>query len=411
MLILLIDQAKRLLDKNNQEYDWKEENGKTHIVFGIIANMKFKKGSKVEVLNTREAPLSSWWCAEIIFVDGRNYVVKYDRKSTDMGASVERVSREVIRPCPPPAKIPRSWVPGDITEVFDYGSWKLSVVLKVIEGDYFIVRLLGSHRRFRVHASDLRVRQSWQDNKWNVIGQDSRKCDDGKVNRLAKEGKFSNQIAQCSSRVEDRAGGHYLHFSNCNVNEECFHLLSKSINKRTRASFPSVNARNVACKKRRGSREEGRLRDNFGEHLPHLLEKVVAVASPQKVMGEIYMYDSLNNRTTGFSQMDMARRKPSGDVEYDYVTRLEPNDAGTMSSSVGSCSTSDSQYMPLHPMTCHVEGLKLEACKACFLRSKMMVGIVTFFALQMMWQGFHLILAISQSFADCMESKVLHAMI
>lgn len=137
----------------------------------IIVIMKFKKGSKVEVLNTREAPLSSWWCAEIISSNGHNYVVKYDRKLPEMGASVEMVSMEVIRPCPPSAKSSRSWVPGDIVEVFDYGFWKASVVSKVIEGDYFIVRLLGLHSRLRVHASDLRLRQSWQNNKWIVIGQ------------------------------------------------------------------------------------------------------------------------------------------------------------------------------------------------------------------------------------------------
>lgn len=137
----------------------------------IIVIMKFKKGSKVEVLNTREAPLSSWWCAEIISSNGHNYVVKYDRKLPEMGASVEMVSMEVIRPCPPSAKSSRSWVPGDIVEVFDYGFWKPSVVSKVIEGDYFIVRLLGLHSRLRVHASDLRLRQSWQNNKWIVIGQ------------------------------------------------------------------------------------------------------------------------------------------------------------------------------------------------------------------------------------------------
>lgn len=62
-------------------------------------------------------------------------------------------------------------MPGDIVEVFDYGFWKPSVVSKVIEGDYFIVRLLGLHSRLRVHASDLRLRQSWQNNKWIVIGQ------------------------------------------------------------------------------------------------------------------------------------------------------------------------------------------------------------------------------------------------
>lgn len=49
-------------------------------------------------------------------------------------------------------------------------------------------------------------------------------------------------------------------------------------------------------------------------------------------------------------------------------------------------------------------GKKLEACKAYLFMSKMMVGIATSFALRMMWQDFHLILAIKSVFffSDCL---------
>ena len=74
-----------------------------------------------------------------------------------MGAAVERVSRKAIRPCPPSVKSPCDWVAGDIAEVLDNSSWKLSEVSRVGGHGYFFVRLLGSSREFGVHASDLRL--------------------------------------------------------------------------------------------------------------------------------------------------------------------------------------------------------------------------------------------------------------
>lgn len=131
--------------------------------------MRFKKGSKVEVLNKREVPSGSWWSAKIISGNGHCYSVRYDRYLQGVGGAVERIPRRAIRPCPPPVKAPRSWVAGDIVEVSDNNSWKLAEVSKVVARNLYFVRLLGSFRKFRVHISDIRVRQSWQDNKWVVI--------------------------------------------------------------------------------------------------------------------------------------------------------------------------------------------------------------------------------------------------
>ena len=135
----------------------------------IIATMRFKEGSKVEVLDKREVPCGSWCCAKIVSSNGHYYSVKYDCYSGDTGVTVERVSRKAIRPCPPPVLSPRCWVPGDIGEVFEKNSWKLAEVSRVVGANYFFVRLLGSSRKLRVHISNLRMRLVWEDNTWVVI--------------------------------------------------------------------------------------------------------------------------------------------------------------------------------------------------------------------------------------------------
>ena len=131
---------------------------------------KFSKGSKIEVFNKEELPLGSWRCAVIVSGNGHTYIVRYYHYSLEVGSAVERVSRKDIRPCPPLMVGLRSWVPGDIVEVLEDGCWMPAQVLKVAEeGNYLFVRPLGSSREFRAHRSDLRLRQSWEDNTWAVI--------------------------------------------------------------------------------------------------------------------------------------------------------------------------------------------------------------------------------------------------
>ena len=134
--------------------------------------MRFKKGSKVEVLSKRKVPSGSWISAEIICGNGHNYTVRYDGHQSNIDeAIVERVPGSAIRPCPPPVGGPEGWIPGDIVEVFDNFSWKMATVSKVLGKKYFLVRHLGSSLEFKVRKYDLRVRQSWQDDKWIVIGK------------------------------------------------------------------------------------------------------------------------------------------------------------------------------------------------------------------------------------------------
>lgn len=126
----------------------------------------------MEILSRREVPSGSWISAEIICGNGHDYTVRYGAHQGHIDEAIlERVPISAIRPCPPLVEGPESWVPGDIVEAFDNFSWKMATVSKVLGKKYFLVRHLGSSLEFKVRKDDLRVRQSWQDDKWIVIGK------------------------------------------------------------------------------------------------------------------------------------------------------------------------------------------------------------------------------------------------
>ncbi|KAJ0261232.1 ENT domain-containing protein [Hirschfeldia incana] len=130
--------------------------------------MRFKKGTKVEVLTKSSVPSGAWRSAEIISGNGHYYTVMYD---SDEGTT-ERVPRKSMRPePPPPSQVLHSWAPGDLLEVLESCSWKMAIVSKVLENDCVLVRLLGSSEKVKANKCDIRVRQSWQDNQWFMVGQ------------------------------------------------------------------------------------------------------------------------------------------------------------------------------------------------------------------------------------------------
>ncbi|KAM7268640.1 hypothetical protein ACFE04_010806 [Oxalis oulophora] len=131
--------------------------------------MRFHKGSKVEVLGKTETPPGSWHCAEIVSgSNGGDYTVKYAGERNEK--ILETISRKIIRPRPPLSEFSMKWVPGDVVEVFDDYSWKMATVVKVLHKKKYLVRLIGSSLEFKASVTDIRVRQSWEDHKWVVIG-------------------------------------------------------------------------------------------------------------------------------------------------------------------------------------------------------------------------------------------------
>ncbi|XP_042520155.1 uncharacterized protein LOC122093751 [Macadamia integrifolia] len=310
--------------------------------------MRFKKGSKVEVLNKKEVPSGAWRCAEIISGNGHTYHVMYDwPPGTNNEGAFDKVSRKVIRPCPPPVEGANDWVPGDLVEVFDNNYWKIATISKVMGGNRFFVRLLGSPVEFRVHKSDLRVRQSWIDNKWVLVGKGSAHCEDGKSNKLSTSRFYEkpNFQALLKCRKTNLCAGD----GPLPVEYNCFqesHMVSSRTRKRGSPYCSShVDALTGANCKLRLVENDGRRQRLITGHPSPVLGKVDAVAYPREMLGEKYMHSSFNNRTTRYSEMDMETGTQNGDIGCFVARSLEPNDAETSTSSVGSCSSrSNSPY-------------------------------------------------------------------
>ncbi|KAK1297938.1 hypothetical protein QJS10_CPB14g01109 [Acorus calamus] len=300
--------------------------------------MRFKKGSKVEVLNKSTVPSGSWRCAKIVSGNGHTYNVKYDMSPSNMSEVItERVPRKAIRPIPPPVEGVVCWAPGDIVEVFEMSSWKLAEVSGVVSRNYCFVRLLGSVQEFKVHKSFIRVRQSWQDGRWVVIGKDSGNLTYGKLNKMQEECvslKTSFLVPLSLEIVKRCPGDDYYPVEKSMPSSEEYLCRKK---RRSPVEISKVNG-----KKQKVAEKDDRYAPHISEHAHHFLEKVDAVSYPQKMLGENYVQTQLYNNTAGFPEMDVEKGNPNSESRFFHNSFLESRDAETESDacSVGSCSPS-----------------------------------------------------------------------
>ena len=161
--------------------------------FDNILMMRFRKGSTVEVLSKREVPSGSWFRAEIISGNGHYYNVKYEHCSPDGDQATEKVQRKAIRPCAPPIVGSRSWIHGDIVEVFEKSSWKPAKVIKVLNGgNYSIISLIGSFEELMLHKSNIRLQQFWKCNRWVMFDKESEILNEGDMEVLPEVGRFND---------------------------------------------------------------------------------------------------------------------------------------------------------------------------------------------------------------------------
>ncbi|KEH32113.1 plant tudor-like RNA-binding protein [Medicago truncatula] len=266
--------------------------------------MRFKKGTKVEVLSKAEVPSGSWLCAEIIGGKGHRYTVMYEGFRGAMDEEiVELVSKKSIRPCPPPLELVENWTPGDIVEVYQNFSWKMATVLKVLGKKYISVRLLGSSVEFQVSKFDIRVRQSWQDDKWFVVGKGSASYDNGK--------RFSTQLQKLDTKTKRSALTYYQPEKEELNNRESCPVSFKTL-KRGRHS--QVEAYAEPLPKLRAIEDDGRCYKARVGNPPTPLKHVQNVSFPRHVPAEEYKHASVNNRKTGIVDMDLERRKQTAAV-------------------------------------------------------------------------------------------------
>ncbi|XP_071708953.1 uncharacterized protein [Rutidosis leptorrhynchoides] len=257
--------------------------------------MKFKKGSKVEVMN-KVAP-TSWRVAEIMSGNGLDYNVRYDGYE-----DVEKVSRRFIRPSPPAISSQR-WVSGDIVEVFVENSWKVATVSKVLKGGQFLVRSHEFTREMKIHRTYIRVPQSWVDDQWVPVGKIS--------GSYGVEPNFSLKMGtqRCEER-EDRLA----EYNDARLQES---RKPKTL-KRASPFCSSI----IQAKKFKPAEKDGKQRHVSG----HSFKKVDAFE------GNTYMNNSLNG------YYEMKKRKTNGVGCNDHVRISEPNDSDNDLCSVGSCS-------------------------------------------------------------------------
>ncbi|KAI9190907.1 hypothetical protein LWI28_000605 [Acer negundo] len=311
----------------------------------LLAIMRFKKGSKVEVFCRNEVPSGAWRCAEIISGNGHNYTVRYAQYlGKTNNVYMDKVSRKAIRPCPPAADCAESWMAGDVVEVFDDFSWKIATILKVLSGDSSLVRLLGSSREFQAHKMNIRVRKSWQDDEWVLIGKGSGSSEVAKYkggSTFNSHKKMSFRLAQADADLEVQEGNNCFGIKSATDLQES-HVVSRML-KRASPYGPFAEACTGNIQKMIAVEKDGEHQRVISRNTSSLLKKVDAVAYPRKNLGETYMHASSNNLTNGY--YGMVRGKPKC-VEYSHGRSLEANDSDIDVCSVGSCSiSSDSTSM------------------------------------------------------------------
>ncbi|KAE9609694.1 putative ENT domain, Agenet-like domain, Agenet domain, plant type [Lupinus albus] len=308
--------------------------------------MRFKEGAKVEVLCNTEVPSGSWLCADIICDSGHYCTIRYDGyHDADGEAIVEQISRKAIRPCPPAIELVESWCPGDIVEIFQNFSWKMATVLKALGKKYILVRLLGSSLEFQVSKFDIRVRQSWQNGKWIVVGEGSASYENEKRDKALnfRQNLFTSaQIQKSATKTKLSASNVYNPQSKKPTMLESRLVSFKTLK---RGSHSQVDAYAEPPPKFRAFENEGRCHRAMVRNLPIPFKQVHGVSFPRVVLVDECIPASVNNRKAGMSYMDMEGRKQTGVVRCSFGENLESNDADSVTCSVGSCSiTSRSSY-------------------------------------------------------------------
>lgn len=296
--------------------------------------MRFIKGSQVEVLRKKELSTGEWCRAKIISGNGHTYSVIYEGSFGMNNALVERVPRKAIRPCPPMANV-ESLAVGDVVEVFDDDSWKAAKILKVLGANYCSVSLLGSSEDIRVQKTNIRVRQSWKDDKWVVIGKGPRSCDVEISNKpcTLNCNQMNSEFLQFNSGRKKQAGNDHRAARDNTCFQESPIVSSRTLKRLSPYRFSYIEE---YTRKRRAVEKEGDPQRYISESPSPLLKKVDAVAYPRVNLGEKYMHASSNNQTTGYIELE--RGDPNDSVLSFHERSSEPTDCDSVASSVGSCS-------------------------------------------------------------------------
>ncbi|XP_050214963.1 uncharacterized protein LOC126666050 isoform X2 [Mercurialis annua] len=315
--------------------------------------MRFKKGSKVEVLSKNGVPSFFWRCAEILCGNGHTYTVRFEGQAGIVSeTAVEKIRRKEIRPRPPSPEIVETWAPGDVVEVFDDFSWKMATILKLLSKQRFLVRIVGSSLEFKVSIFGIRARQYWQDEKWTVIGKVSGSCEDAKHDEKLTL-KCKRNVQNNVELKKIRKGVPFLMRNNEKLHDS--NIASCRTLKRGPYDFKPVETYDGAVQKYRSVEKEGRLHRLIATNQYLFSEDVDDVALPKERTGEKFIHSSLYSQTD-LTEMDMERRKQTGAVGCSSAIELESNDEDSVTSSIGSCSITRNNYFRIHHQAGFIDG-------------------------------------------------------
>ncbi|PHT48983.1 hypothetical protein CQW23_13191 [Capsicum baccatum] len=315
--------------------------------------MRFRRGSKVEVINMRQSP-ASWRRAEILSDDGHMYTVRYDDyPGTESRGRIERVSRKNIRSSAPRVDGLENQEIGQVMEVFDESSWKTATIVKVLDRDYYFVRLTGCLKELCVHRSNIRVVQCWQDEERNFIKKGSGLCRrPGQLSAL-KPSKKVSKILSFSARNRFHVGGDHLAAQGCTELRKSNVSSSLLLNRTSQVAY----SKNETFRNIQDLEATGRAfkRRRVG---PTALKGQVNVSAKCKenLMDENYVRGSLNDVSDGYCALEKTKR--SGSVGHFLIRSKETSDSHSDACSVGSCSVND-KFSNVFPEEDYCQGTEL----------------------------------------------------
>ncbi|WMV31597.1 hypothetical protein MTR67_024982 [Solanum verrucosum] len=311
--------------------------------------MRFKRGSKVEVMNMKQSPALQRR-AEILSDNEHMYTVRYDYyPGMESKGRTERVSRKNIRSCTPCVEGLENQETGQVVEVFDESSWKMATIVKVLDSDYYLVRQTGCLKELCVHRSNTRVVQCWQDEERDLIRKGSELCRRSDQLSALKPSKKVSKVLSFSARSRFHAGDDHLASQECTELRKSHISSSLLLNRVSQVAFSknetSRNIQDLAATERAFKRRRV---------VPASLKGQVNVNAKCKenIMAEKYVHDSLNDVSDGYCALEQTKR--SGSVGYFLTRSTESSDA----CSVGSCSINEN-FSNLSPEEVYCQGTEL----------------------------------------------------
>ncbi|XP_042380533.1 uncharacterized protein LOC121972997 [Zingiber officinale] len=169
---------------------------------------RLAKGSRVEVMRRNaddsRTPPYSWRCGDLLSFNSQQFIVRLD----DPEVPVQCVSRDCIRPCPPPFVGRFRWKAGDPAELFEDHAWWPAKVVDVDDRRRVVdVWRWNSATQIRVRPSKLRQRKQWIHAKWSVIDKSeaeaevpSQPCEDRESCNMSGRKRMSPSEGEVESR-------------------------------------------------------------------------------------------------------------------------------------------------------------------------------------------------------------------